>query len=84
MVAVGPQAPEEGSALGLPFPVLSDPELEATRKYGLLHEKGMITRDAPRPATILIGKDRKVLWIRAAENVRILPTPDEIFEQLRK
>lgn len=81
---MGPQTPEEGKALGLPFPVLSDPDLEVTKQYGLLHEKGLITRDVPRPTTILVGGDRVVLWIHAAQNVRIRPTVDEVIEQLRK
>ena len=84
VVAVGPQTPEEGKALGLPFAVLSDPELAATKEYGLLHEKGLLWRDVPRPTTILIGEDRTIRWIRAADNVRIRPTLDEVIEQLRR
>ncbi len=84
VVAVGPQAPEEGKAFGFPFAVLSDPGLDAAKKYGLLHEKGMLGNDVPRPATILIDADRTIRWIRAAENVRLRPTLDEVFEQLRK
>lgn len=84
MVAVGPQTPEEGEAMGLPFPVLSDPDLEVTKQYGLLHEKGLLFKDVPRPTTILVGEDRSVRWIRAAENVRLRPTVDEVIEQLRR
>lgn len=84
MLAVGPQSPEDGKAMGLPFPVLSDPELEATMKYGLLHEKGRFGKDVPRPATILVGEDREIRWLRAADNIRIRPTVDEVIEQLRR
>ena len=82
---MGPQTPEQGKAMGLPFPVLSDPELAATASYGLVHPKGQLGRDAPRPTSLLLNKgDRKILWMRAADNIRVRPTVDEIFEALRQ
>jgi peroxiredoxin len=84
VVAVGPQTPEEAKAFNLPFPVLSDPDLEASRKYGLVHEKGLFGKDVPRPSTLLISKERKILWMRAETSTRIRPDPDEIFEQFRR
>jgi peroxiredoxin len=84
VVAVGPMTPAEAKALDLPFPVLSDAGLEATKKYGLVHEKGLMTLDVPRPTTILLDKDRKVRWMRAETSLRIRPDPEEIFEQLRQ
>ena len=84
MVAVGPVTPEEAKGFSLPFPVLSDLELEATKKYGLLHEKGMMGKDVPRPTTLLLDKDRVVRWMRAESDIRTRPDPEEIFEQLRK
>lgn len=83
VVAVGPQPPEAARALGLPFPVLSDASLEVTRRYGLLHPRGFMGRDAPRPAMILVGPDRIVRWLRPAPDVRTRPAPEEIFEALR-
>jgi peroxiredoxin len=85
VVAVGPMTPEEAKAFDLPFPVLSDPDLKETLKYGLVHEKGLLGKDVPRPATLLIDKGTRVIrWMRAETSVRIRPDPDEIFEQLRK
>jgi len=84
VIAVGPMTPEEAKAFDLPFPVLSDPGLEATKKYGLVHEKGLMNQDVPRPTTILIDKDRKIRWMRAETSVRIRPDPEEIFEQLKQ
>ncbi|HLY10078.1 MAG TPA: peroxiredoxin family protein [Planctomycetota bacterium] len=83
VVAVGPMSSEEAKAFDLPFPVLSDPDLEATKKYGLVHEKGLMNRDVPRPTTLLIDKERKIRWMRAETSVRIRPDPEEIFEQLK-
>jgi len=83
VIAVGPMTPAEAKAFDLPFPVLSDPDLEATRKYGLVHEKGLMNKDVPRPTTLLIDKDRRIRWMRAETSVRIRPDPEEIFEQLK-
>lgn len=84
VVAVGPMSPEEAKAFDLPFPVLSDSELEATRKYGLVLEKGLLGKDVPRPTTILLDKDRRIRWMRTETSARIRPDPEEIFEQLKK
>jgi peroxiredoxin len=69
--------------MGLPFPVLSDPDLAVARKYGLLHEKGMMFEDVARPATLILGPDRVIRWMRVADHIRTRPTPEEIFQQLR-
>ena len=84
VVAVGPMTPEEAKAFGLPFPVLSDAGLEATKKYGLVTEKGLMGQDVPRPTTLLIDKERRIRWMRAETSARIRPDPEEIFEQLKK
>ena len=84
VIAVGPMSPEEAKAFDLPFPVLSDPDLEATKKYGLVHEKGLMNKDVPRPTTLLIDKDRQIRWMRAETSVRIRPDPEEIFDQLKQ
>ena len=83
VIAVGPVTPEEAKAFDLPFPVLSDPDLEATKKYGLVHEKGLMNKDVPRPTTMLIDKDRQIRWMRAETSMRTRPDPEEIFEQLK-
>jgi peroxiredoxin len=63
--------------------VLSDPDLATTKKYGLVHEKGMMGKDVPRPSTLLLDKERRIRWMRAETSVRIRPDPEEIFEQLK-
>jgi peroxiredoxin len=83
VIAVGPVTPEEAKGFDLPFPVLSDLQFEATKKYGLLHEKGLLGKDVPRPTTLLLDKSRVIRWMRAETDVRTRPDPDEIFEQLR-
>lgn len=85
IVAVGPVTPEEAKAFELPFPVLSDVEFEATKKYGLLHEKGLLGKDVPLPTTILIDKGtRKIRWMRTEKDVRTRPDAEEVFNLLRQ
>jgi peroxiredoxin len=84
IVAVGPVTPEEAKDFELPFPVLSDLEFEATKKYGLLHEKGLMGNDVPRPTTLFLDKDRVIRWMRAETDPRTRPDPEEIFELLRQ
>jgi peroxiredoxin len=85
VVAIGPQSPEDSKAMGLPFPVLSDPDLKVTADYGLVHVKGAFTKDVPRPATILVAKgSRDILWLKATDNVRYRPTVEEVIEALRQ
>lgn len=84
MIAVGPVTAEEAKAFDLPFPVLSDLEFEATKKYGLLHEKGLMGKDVPRPTTLFIDKERVIRWMRTETDVRTRPDPEEIFNLLRQ
>jgi peroxiredoxin len=85
IVAVGPVTPEEAKAFELPFLVLSDLQFEATKKYGLFHEKGLLGRDVPRPTTLFIDKSsRTIKWMRAETDPRTRPDPEEIFELLRQ
>ena len=85
IVAVGPVTPEEAKSFDLPFPVLSDLEFEATRKYGLFHEKGLMGKDVPRPTTLFLDKGtRTIRWMRAETDVRTRPDPEEIFNLLRE
>jgi peroxiredoxin len=85
VVAVGPVTPEEAKSFDLPFPVLSDLQFEATKKYGLFHEKGVVGHDVPRPTTILIDKGtRKIKWMRVETDARTRPDPEEVFNLLRQ
>lgn len=82
-MAVSPQTADESRAMGLPFPTLSDPDLEVTKKYGLVHPKAYGGKDAPRPTTIVLGQGGLIRWIRAAESIRHRPAPDEVLARVR-
>ena len=67
-------------ALGLDFPVLSDPGATAISAYGVLHPEGGIGgRDIARPVVFLIGSDGIIRWRELTENWRIRVGPDEIL-----
>jgi peroxiredoxin len=83
VVAVSAQTPEENAAMGLPFPVLSDPDLEVTERYGLVHPKGYLGKDAPRPATIVIDTGGTIRWVGATDNLRYRPAPEDLLARLR-
>jgi peroxiredoxin len=84
IVAVGPVTPEEAKGFELPFPVLSDLDLEVTKKYGLFHEKGLMGKDVPRPTTLFLDKGRVIRWMRTESDVRTRPDAEEIFSLLRQ
>jgi peroxiredoxin len=84
VVAVGRITPEQAKSMELPYPVLCDSDLEVSRKYGLIHEKGYMFQDVARPTTLLIGPDRVIRRIWIEDQIRPRPAVAEIFEELLK
>lgn len=65
---------------GYTFPILSDPDAELIRRYGLLHAKGgPDDHDIARPAEFLIDRDRKVYWANFTEDVRVRARAEEML-----
>ena len=66
---------------GYTFTFLSDPKLEAIRRYDLVHagqgEKGA---DVARPAEFLIDPSGTVRWRMMTENLFRRARPEEILE----
>jgi peroxiredoxin len=66
---------------GYTFTFLSDPKLEAIRRYDLLHagqgEKGA---DIARPAEFLIDPSGTVRWRMMTENIFRRARPEQILE----
>lgn len=68
----------------LNFPVLSDPDGEVLRAYGLLHEGGGLEgSNVAIPAQILIGKSGEILWRRKSERIQDRLAPDDVIEAIR-
>lgn len=60
--------------MNLAYPVLVDADLEVTKSFGLLNDKGNL----PHPAALTIDKDGKVTWLRVDENYTQRPSVDEL------
>ena len=57
----------------LPFPVLSDADLTAIKRYGVLHEDEPEGRRIARPALFLIDRDGYVRFAHVGEHTRDRP-----------
>ena len=88
MMAVCTDPPERSKTVvekrNLNFPVLSDPDGDTIRAYGLLHEgAGPEGSDVAIPAHVLVGQDGKILWRRKSQRVQDRLAPEQIIESVR-
>ena len=66
---------------GYTFTFLSDPNLEAIRRYDLLHAgQGENGADVARPAEFLIDPSGTVRWRMMTENLFVRARPEQILE----
>jgi len=84
-VAISVDAPEASRKLaqqqGYTFPLLSDPNVEAIRRYDLVHAgQGEGGHDIARPAEFLIDSTGTVRWVHLTENYWVRARPEEILE----
>ena len=84
-VAISVDSPEESRTLaqqqGYTFPILSDPNAEAIRRYDLVHAgAGENGRDIARPAEFLIDSSGTIRWLNLTENYWVRAKPEEILE----
>lgn len=87
-VAISTDAPEVSRELreksGLTFTFLADPQLEAIRRFDLVHAgAGEEGRDISRPAEFLIDSSGTVRWVNLTENYWIRARADQILEAAR-
>ena len=64
---------------GIRVPVLSDFSKKITGDYGVMHEMGMSQR-----AIVIIDKNGRVAYANVQEDLRTIPSPDDIFAELEK
>ena len=68
-------------AKGYTFPVLSDPDAEVIKRYGLLHAKGGEDgRDIARPAEILIDSGGTVRWENLTDDLKVRARPQQVLD----
>jgi peroxiredoxin len=70
--------------LRLGYRVLADPDLAATRRWGLVHARGGPEgQDVPRPATVVIDRDGIVRWFSVSRNFQVRPDPGDVLRAVR-
>jgi len=66
---------------GYTFTFLSDPKLEAIRRYDLVHAgQGANGADIARPAEFLIDPSGTVRWRMVTETLNVRARPEQILE----
>ena len=84
-VAISVDSPETSRNLaqkaGYTFPILSDANTEAIKRYDLVHAgAGESGRDIARPAEFLIDSSGTVRWVNLTENYWIRARPEQVLE----
>ena len=84
-VAISVDSPEESRDLcqkaGYTFTFLSDPNLDAIRRYDLVHAgQGINGHDIARPAEFLLDSSGTVRWRMLTENYWVRATPRQILD----
>ena len=84
-VAISVDTPEQSRDLcqkaGYTFTFLSDPKVEAIRRYDLVHAgQGTNGQDIARPAEFLIDSSGTVRWVNLTENYWVRARPEQILE----
>ena len=87
-VAISVDPPEVSTNLqrkaSLTFTLLSDPNLDVIRRYGLLHSgAGPDGHDISRPAEFLVDGSGTVRWENFTEDVRVRPRGEEMLAAAR-
>ncbi len=86
VVAISVDTPEKTremmlEAAGYTFTFLSDPKLEAIRRYDLVHAKEIASgADIARPAEFLLDPSGTVCWRMVTENFFKHALPEEVLE----
>jgi peroxiredoxin len=84
-VAISVDPPEVSRDLcqkaGYTFIFLSDPKVEAIRRYDLVHAgQGINGQDIARPAEFLLDSSGAVRWVNLTENLWVRARPEQILE----
>ena len=72
-------------ARGYTFPVLSDPNAQVIRQYGVLHPKGgEDSHDIARPAEFLLDPSGMVRWVNLTDDIRVRARPEAVLEAMNR
>jgi len=84
-VAISVDSPSESQDLcreaGYTYPLLSDPNTEAIRRYHLLHKgAGVNGHDIARPAEFLIDSSGVIRWFNLTDDLRVRARPEQMLQ----
>ncbi len=80
-MAISVDSPAESQKLcqsrGYTFPLLSDPNADTIRHYGVLHPKGgEAGQDIARPAEFLVDASGTIRWVNLTGDIRVRARPE--------
>ena len=84
-MAISVDSPSESQDLcrkaGYTYPLLSDPNTEAIRRYDLLHKgAGVNGHDIARPAEFLIDSSGVIRWFNLTDDLRVRARPEQMLQ----
>jgi peroxiredoxin len=87
-LAISVDSPEESRELarkaGYTYPLLSDPNADVIKRYGILHQgAGMAGRDIARPAEFLVDRGGVVRWRNLTGDLRVRARPEQMLAAAR-
>ena len=87
-VAISVDTPQQSETLrqkaDYSFTFLSDPNLDAIKRYGVVHKgAGEGGRDIARPAEFLIDRSGTVRWVNLTSDIRVRARPEQLLDAAR-
>ena len=84
VVAISVDSPAESQKLcqsrGYTFPLLSDPNAQTIRQYGVAHAKaGQDGKDVARPAEFLVDATGTIRWVNLTDDIRVRARPEPVL-----
>lgn len=70
-------------ARGFTFDLLSDPQAEIIRRYGVLHPgAGENGHDIARPAEFLVDAAGTIRWVKLTDDLRVRARPEAVLQAI--
>lgn len=63
--------------------ILSDPQAQVIRQYGLLHPKGHNDEDIALRTTLVVDENGREIYRKVSSSVPDIRTPDEVLSALK-
>jgi peroxiredoxin Q/BCP len=89
VVAISVDSPAESRNLresrGYSFPLLSDPQAQVIRQYGVLHPHGGEGgKDIARPAEFLVDASGTIRWENLTDDIRVRARPETVLSAISR